>query len=152
MAFDDVQPLREILHRALVRYLTIRPTGFLLADDATPRRQIEARILGFGGARTLYRDRKPACRSLDGARPIHDSKLACGDCRSRESCTPQVRVDLLVDGRPYRLLLAHTSAKGFLIYDALLRRRGIPLERTIHSLAVVDRGSWGEVRFSSRDS
>jgi hypothetical protein len=138
------------LHRALVRYLTVRPSGFLLSDNDSPRPVIEARILGFGGARTLYRDRRPACRSLDGVRPLHDSKLTCRDCRSRGSCTPQVRVDLMVDGAPYRLLLAHTSAKNLLAYDALLRRRGDAMERVLHSLRVVDRGSWGEVRFSSR--
>jgi len=151
MAFDDVGPLRDILQRALARYLTVRPGGFQLVDDGRLHDEIVARILGFGGARTLYRNRKPACRSLDGIRPLHDQKLTCADCRSRANCTPQVRVDLIVDGRPLRLLLAYTSAKNFLAYDALLRRQSVALERVLHRLRVVDRGPWGEVRFSKRD-
>lgn len=151
MNFDDVQPLRDILRRALARYITVRPGGFQLDDDGRLHEQIVARILGFGGGRTLYRNRQPSCRSLDGIRPMYDHKLTCADCRSRASCTPQVRVDLMVDGRPFRLLLAHTSANNFLAYDGLLRQQTVALERVLHRLRVVHRGSWGEVRFSKRN-
>lgn len=148
----DVQPLREILHRALVRYLTVRPNGFELEPGQPPRKAIEARILGHGGARTLYQDRKPNCRSLDGVRPVTgDTNRRCADCSLRARCTPQVRLDLMVDGRPLRLLLAYSSARAFLVYEAKLRQRRIPVENVVAKVSVVNRGSWGELRFSPQD-
>lgn len=62
-------------------------------------------------------------------------------------CTPQIRLDLSIEARPYRLLLAYTSAANFLAYEADLRRRRIVLEIVTHHIQVVDRGSWGELRF-----
>lgn len=148
----DVQPLREILHRALVRYLTVRPNGFELEPGEPLRKDIEARILGHGGARTLYSDRKPTCRSLDGVRPvIGDTNIRCADCDLRSRCTPQVRLDLIVAGRPHRLLLAYSSARAFLVYDAKLRKRRVLVENVVAKISVVNRGSWGELRFTTRD-
>ena len=149
----DVQPLREILHQALVRYLTVRPNGFELEPGQPLRKAIEARILGHGGARTLYKDRKPDCRSLDGVRPVTgDTDRHCADCDLRSRCTPQVRLDLIVAGsRPFRLLLAYSSARAFLVYEAQLRQRRILVENVVAKLSVVNRGSWGELRFSTRD-
>ena len=43
----DVSILRHILHRALVRYLTVRPGGFELPSGGPLRRVVEARILGY---------------------------------------------------------------------------------------------------------
>jgi hypothetical protein len=144
----DLQPLRDILHRALARYLTVRPSGFVLHDDGRPpRRSVEARILGYGGARTLYRDRKPDCRSLDGVASITHTGRRCTGCELRAKCTPQVRLDLIVDYKPYRLLLAQTSARNFLEHEAHLRQAGIAIETIAHRIEVIDRGSWGELRF-----
>ena len=148
---EDIQPLREILHRMLVRYLTVRPRGFELEPGDSPRPLVEARILGYGSARTLYQDRKPHCRSLDGLRSITDQKRTCADCKLRSQCTPQVRLDLIVDGHAFRLLLAYTSAKNFFVYEARLRERGLALEHLLHRIHVVNRGSWGELRFSDMD-
>ena len=150
MPRPDVDPLREILHRILVRYLTVRPRGFELAAGQELRRAIEARILGHGAARTLYRDRKPYCRSLDGVAPISGDDRLCADCKLRSRCTPQVRLDLVVERRPFRLLLAHTSARRFLVYEVELRQRHVVVEDVVHRIEVIDRGSWGELRFSSR--
>lgn len=150
MSRPDVDPLREILHRALVRYLTVRPHGFELTKGQELRRIVDARILGHGAARTLYRNRKPHCRSLDGVKPISRDQRLCAECKLRARCTPQVRLDLIVDRQPFRLLLAYTSARRFLVYEAQLRQRNIALEDAIHRIQVVDRGSWGELRFSSR--
>ena len=146
--YDDVEPLRLILHRALVRYLTLRPAGFLLEADGRPTASLEARILAFGGARTLYEQRRPACRSLDGVHSVTHQGRRCGACEQKPACTPQVRLDLVVEGQALRLLLAHTSARNFLAYEARLRARKIPLERSLHRLEVINRGSWGEVRFA----
>jgi len=148
----DVGPLRELLYRVLVRYLTVRPRGLELQPGDRLRPVVDARILGHGGARTFYQDRKPVCRSLDGVRPVTgDTDRACVDCDARERCTPQVRLDLIVERRPFRMLLAYSSARAFFVYEAELRRRGVATEDVVTKIAVVNRGSWGELRFSSRD-
>ncbi len=151
MTRPDIEPLREILHAALKRYLTVRPHGFELYPGETLRPTIEVRILSIGAARTWYQNRKPQCRSLDGIAPLDDRNRTCAQCRVRAQCTPQVRLDLFVDAKPFRLLLAHTSAKNFLAYDARLRQRRIPIEDRLHRITVTNRGSWGELRFSVRD-
>ena len=151
MSRADVEPLREILHGALKRYLTVRPRGFELAPGETPRPAITARILNAGAARTLYQDRQPRCRSLDGVRPLDDANRACAQCRLRPQCTPQVRLDLFVDAQPFRLLLAHTSARNFLVYQAQLQQRHQAFEQRLHRITVINRGSWGELRFSPHD-
>ncbi len=152
MSRQDVDPLREILHRALAKYLTVRPRGFELGRGEWLRPAIEARILGHGGARTLYQHRKPKCRSLDGVRPVtDDTGRSCADCRTRAHCTPQVRLDLIVERQPFRLLLAYSSARAFLVYDAELRQRHVAIEDIVSKISVVNRGSWGELRFSACD-
>ncbi len=151
MDYRDVEPLREILHRALVRYLTVTPTGLLLDKDERPRPTVEARILGFGGARTFYRKRKPVCRSLDGVVAVTDPDKACAECEDRQRCTPQVRLDLIIERRALRCLLAFTSARNFLEYEARLRRGGVIIEQVLHQISVVNRGAWGELRFSVLD-
>lgn len=152
MSRDDIEPLREILHRALVRYLTVRPGGFELERGERLRPTIEARVLGFGGARTFYQERKPVCRSLDGLRPVTgDTNRTCRECEARRRCTEQVRVDLIVERRAFRLLLSYSSARAFLVYDADLKRRGVAIEDVLTKITVTNRGSWGELRFSSRD-
>ncbi len=65
----------------------------------------------------------------------------------REWCTPQLRVDLILESRPYRLLLSFTSARNFLEYTVELQRKRLTLEESRHRIEVVDRATWGEVRF-----
>ena len=152
MPRPDVGPLRELLYRVLVRYATVRPQGLELQSGQRPKPVVDARILGHGGARTLYVDRKPRCRSLDGVRPVTgDTDRSCADCRLRPRCTPQVRLDLIIERRPFRLLLAYSSARAFFVYEAELRQRGVAIENIVTKIAVVNRGSWGELCFSSRD-
>ncbi len=147
MTARDIQPLRELLHRVLVRYLTITPRGFVLEPGQEPLAKVTARIIGYGGARTLYRERRPVCRSLDGVTSIQDSARTCAQCPTRGHCTPQVRLDLIVRTRALRLLLAFSSARSFLEYQADLQRRDRAIDAIEHELTVVPRGSWGEVRF-----
>lgn len=149
---SDIEPLRAILHRAIVRYLTVTARGIALEGKPRPAPVVDARILGFGGARTLYRRHKPVCRSLDGGAAVGDPDKRCADCDDRGSCTPQVRVDLIVDRRAYRLLLAFTSARNFLEYEARLRRDGVAVENVLHEIRVIPRGSWGELRFRCSDA
>jgi hypothetical protein len=148
MTRSDLQLLREILHGALRRYLTVRPRGFELHPGDRLRPLIDARIISYGSARTLYQQRKPHCRSLDGLRPLSEPNRHCSECQLRSRCTPQVRLDLFVDAQPFRLLLAHTSAKNFLLYEAQLRQRPSALYQRLHRIAVLNRGSWGELRFT----
>jgi len=139
---------RDILTRTAARYLTVRPDGIEITPGQQPVKQLSVLIIDHGAARTLYRDRQPVCRSLDGIRPVQSQELACYRCPDRQHCTPQVRVDLVYDCVPYRLLLAYTSAKNFLFYqtEVLKGRRQLP--EVITRIRVVNRGSWGELRFS----
>ena len=138
--------------------LTRRLELFLARMDSCERAENgdyliqDSRSGSYGGARTLYQHRKPRCRSLDGVRPVTgDTHRSCADCKLRLSCTPQVRLDLIVERRPFRLLLAYSSARAFLVYDAELRQRRVAIEDIITKIAVVNRGSWGELRFGSWD-
>jgi len=151
MPRSDVQPLREILHAAFKRYLTVRPRGFELQHGEPLRPTLQARILSSGAARTLYQERKPRCRSLDGVAALDDPCRSCAGCRLRPQCTPQLRLDLFVDAQPLRLLLAWTSAKNFLLYETQLRQRSLSIEDRLHRISVINRGSWGEVRFRLAD-
>jgi hypothetical protein len=149
MTPSDLQPLRAILQQARPRYLTVRPHGFELNPGQPLRPTLEVRILSFGSARTLYQNRAPLCRSLDAVRPITAKEhRTCAECALRTRCTSQVRLDLLVDTQPFRLLLAHTSAKNFLLYETQLRQCGIALYEGLHRMTVINRGSWGELRFT----
>ena len=147
MPRSDVQPLREILHAAFKRYLTVRPRGFELHPGEPLRPTLQGRIVSTGAARTLYQARRPRCRSLDGVAPLDDPHRTCAACRLRTRCTAQLRLDLFVDAQPFRLLLAYTSAKNYLLYEARLRHEAISIEDPLHNLTVINRGSWGEVRF-----
>ncbi len=143
-------PLREILHRALLAYLDVRHDGLALQGAPRPVPIVIARIYDFGGARTLYRQRRPACRSLDGVTAIHATitpSRRCADCEVRPVCTPQVRVDLLIATQTYRCLLAYSSARNFLEYDARLRKEQLAIDCVDTEITVVDRGSWGELHF-----
>ena len=103
-------------------------------------------ILGYGGARTLYHAKNPVCRSLDGIRAVKDSDRTCSDCPDRKHCTPQVRVDLLYQGLPYRLLLAFTSGKNFLLHAGAPSNAN-SLSQYITRIRALNRGSWGEMTF-----
>ena len=144
---QDPQPLRDLLHRALARYLTVTSRGFVLDGYVEPVPRLAVRILGYGGARTLYQQRKPVCRSLDGVAAVTESSKRCDLCPQADACTPQVRVDLVVEGRPHRLLLAFTSAKNFLAYVGTLDVQRVAVDAVRHELVVVPRGRWGEVQF-----
>jgi hypothetical protein len=135
--------LEELLQKTLTRYLPVRPGGLEIDGRLVPA--VKARILSFGGARTLYRGRKPRCRSLDAVRSLLHKD--CGDCPDRKHCTPQVRLELDVDGLPFRLLLAFSSARNFLFYARDLKKQGANLEATATLISVLDRNSWGELRF-----
>ena len=139
----DQNPVLDILYRTTARYLAVRPDAILV--DNRPAKTLVVRILAHGAARTRYRARRPCCRSLDS---LHStSGKPCQTCADIEACTSQVRLHLLLDGRPYLLLLAYSSARNFLIYVAALGERARQLRDLETRISVADRGSWGELRF-----
>lgn len=140
---------RLILARTAARYLTVRPHGIQIASGDFPRPRLQVQILDHGAARTLYRNRQPSCRSLDAIVAVRDPQRRCSPCADRDDCTPQVRIDLVFDCAPYRLLLAHTSAKNFLLYHTQIVKRGRRLPDLITEIRVLNRGTWGELRFST---
>jgi len=147
---QDTLILRDILHRMVARYMTIRPLGIDLGEGRKLLPSLQCRILNYGAARTLYRARRPICRSLDALKAIQEPTKQCQQCLDRKHCTPQVRLDLLFENRPYRLLLAYTSAKNFLLYTGELAMRKIELQTVPTEIRVLNRGSWGELCFSVR--
>jgi hypothetical protein len=142
----DARIYQDILMRMTARFLAVRPGGIEVRSGGPLVAQLHARILNHGAARTLYRQRQPVCRSLDGVKALDDPNKVCAACPALRECTAQVRLDLLVESAPYRLLLAFTSAKNFLLYRTLIGQD--ELVNCITTIREVDRGSWGELRFA----
>ena len=149
---QQAEILRDIVHRMMARYMTVRPLGIDLGNKRKLIPDLNCRVLDYGAARTLYRQRRPICRSLDAVKAIGNAKKHCQQCRDREHCTGQIRLDLLFENCPYRLLLAYTSAKNFLLYTAKLAQQNLEIQTTNTKIIVVNRGSWGELRFCRADT
>ena len=148
---QQAEILRDIVQRMMARYITVRPLGIHLGNNRKLIPALNCRILDYGAARTLYRNRRPVCRSLDAVKAIKDAHKLCQQCIDRDNCTAQVRLDLLFENCPYRLLLAYTSAKNFLLYTGKLAEKKIEIQTTDTKIVVVNRGSWGELRFCLAD-
>ena len=140
--------MREVLATATTTYARLLAGGLVLAVGDAPQPTVDVGLVAHGDARTLYRDRRPVCRSLDGVCSIQDRRRQCAGCDDRALCTAQIRVDFTCDARAYRLLLARTSARNYLLYERLLARRSLRLDHVRTRLTVVDRGAWGELRFA----
>jgi len=139
----DANPIIDILYRTTAKYLQIRPDGVVIADEL--RRTFRGRILATGAARTLYRGKRPRCRSLDAQRSLDGKR--CAACRDLSQCTSQVRVHMLVDANPYQLLLAYTSAKNYLLFCDRTAADGRAVTDVRIQVTVINRGNWGELRF-----
>jgi hypothetical protein len=148
---QQTEILRDIVQRMMARYMTIRPLGIDLGNSRKLIAALNCRVLDYGAARTLYRQRRPICRSLDAVKALADSKKHCQQCSDRKNCTGQVRLDLLFENCPYRLLLAYTSAKNFLLYTGKLAQQELEIQTIDTKITVINRGSWGELRFFRAD-
>lgn len=148
---QQAEILRDIVQRMMARYITVTPLGIDLGNNRKLIPALNCRILDYGAARTLYRNRRPVCRSLDAVKAIKDANKLCQQCVDRDNCTGQLRLDLLFENCPYRLLLAYTSAKNFLLYTGKLAEKKIEIQTTDTKIVVVNRGSWGELRFCLAD-
>ena len=149
---QQIQILRDILHRTTACYMTVRPQGIDLGNNRKLLSAIDCQILNFSAAKTLYIERRPVCRSMDAVKPSGKSDGNCGQCRNRHRCTDQICLDLLFENRRYRLLIAYTSAKNFLIYTSKIAEQKIEIHTIDTKLVVVNRGSWGELRFYRADT
>jgi hypothetical protein len=155
---NATQPmLTDLFADAFARYLAVRPSGLQMPHGPIVQ-TLRARLLACRPARTLYENHQPRCRSLDGIQSITPARNAsrsdaggeartCAACLLRKTCTPQIYLQLLYDHVPYRLLLAYTSARNFMLFASRLRQQGQPVENTDILLSVRDRGRWGELRF-----
>lgn len=141
----DVSTMHDLVFASCARYVRVLPTG-LEVSLAQIVPSLCVQVLAWRSARTLYEKRRPVCRSLNGIQAIGGAR-ACASCLLRPRCTPQICLELLDDGVPRRLLLAYTSAANFLEFSARCQKAGRALEGSEAILSVVDRGSWGEVRF-----
>ena len=151
MNLQQAEILRDIVQRMMARYVTVRPLGIDLGNNRKLIPALDCRILDYGAARTLYQNRRPVCRSLDAVKAIGDSEKNCQHCMDRDHCTSQIRLDLLFENCPYRLLIAYTSAKNFLIYTGKLVEKKLEIQSIDTKIVVVNRGSWGELRFLHLD-
>jgi len=139
--------LNDLFADAFARYLAVRPTGIQFPHGRLCA-SLSADILACRPARTLYQNKKPVCRSLDGIQAIQEGR-ACASCLLRKTCTPQIYLELLADGVPYRLLLAYSSARNFMLFASRLREKQQPVENAQVTISVRDRGRWGELHFIS---
>ena len=143
-----VQPdFHDLFADAFARYLAVRPAGLQMPHGPLVS-SLRVRLLLCRPARTLYENHQPRCRSLDGIQSITEGR-ACAACLLRKTCTPQIYIELLHERMPYRLLLAYTSARNFMLFASRLRQQGQLIENTEIILSVRDRGRWGELRFIS---
>jgi len=148
---QQIQILRDILNRTTACYMTIRPLGIDLGNNRKLIPALDCRILNFGAARTLYRQRRPVCRSMDAVKAFGKSERNCQECQEQMQCTDQIRLDLLFESHRYIMLIAYTSAKNFLIYSSKIADQKIEIHTIDTKLVVVNRGSWGELRFYRSD-
>ena len=139
--------LNDLFADAFARYLAVRPAGIQFPHGPLCP-SLSAAILACRPARTLYQNKKPVCRSLDGIQSIQEGR-ACASCLLRKTCTPQIYLELLADGVPYRLILAYSSARNFMLFASRLREKQQPVENAQVIISVRDRGRWGELLFIS---
>jgi|GEM_PF-1069876 len=145
---NAIQPdFHDLFADALARYLAVRPGGLQMPHGPLVS-SLRVQLLLCRPARTLYENHQPRCRSLDGIQSITGGR-ACAACLLRKTCTPQIYIELLHDRVPYRLLLAYSSARNFMLFVSRLRQSGQPVENAEVLLSVRDRGRWGELRFIS---
>ena len=145
---NAAQPaFHDLVNAAFARYLALRPGGLQMPYGSLVQ-TLRVRLLAFHSARTLYENHHPRCRSLDGIQSL-DERRACAACLLRKTCTPQIYLELLHDHVPYRLLLAYSSARNFMLFASRLRQQGQTIENAEVLLSVRDRGRWGELRFIS---
>jgi hypothetical protein len=97
----------------------------------------------FGSAKTRYENDLPVCRAKDSV-----TLKKCSACRRRKACTPQIRLDIAHWSGVVRFLLSGAALRNFMLFLSALNQRSIILAGTAITLAVLNSGRWGELRFT----
>lgn len=140
--------LNDLFASSFARYLSVHPTGLRFPHGRLCA-SVEATVHQCRPARTLYRKKKPVCRSLDGITSIKKEN-DCASCPDRKDCTAQIYLELTIEAVPYRLLLAYTSARNFMQFASRIGRQGLEIENSRILISVRDRGRWGELCFIAK--
>lgn len=146
-SIESLAPLREIISSACSRYATITPQGILLPSASSPYNPLDVTVVTYKPARTRYVNKQPVCRSLNGLQSLQDNHR-CISCDYRRTCTPQIALEILYRSVPFRLMLAYTSAKNFIASLRTMRAPAQAIQGANLTIAVLDRGRWGEACFT----
>jgi len=144
---EGMLPLRQIITQTCARYATITPAGIILAGSDMPYNPLPVTIVTYKSARTRYVNRYPLCRSRNGISAVNGQKR-CIPCEEKRVCTPQISLEVMYRVVPFRILIAYTSAKNFLMFTKTLFARHQQLEQIRVEISVIDRGRWGEACFA----
>ena len=121
----------------------IRPNGFEVEGELHDR--LQGRIVRTARIRKLFEDGTLSCRSSDGIRS--DDGILCESC-GHPDCRPLLRVHLEVAAQILLLDLPHSSARNLIRLADELDCSDKGLATVEVTATVVDRGYWGEVRFT----
>jgi len=144
-AIKDI--LDDFLAQNFTSYVQVLPHGFKLkSGEILP--QITGEIHSSSPARTLYENSRPVCRSLDGLYSLKENR-PCATCPNRKACTPQFLLDLSHAKGVLRFLFAFTSARNYMTFLSLFVKDQREISGSLITLSVVNRGHWGEIRFSA---
>lgn len=139
----NISALKEILEQSFSRYIRVLPVGFLLPYKQEIQSSLTVMVSYFHPARTLYKEKKPSCRSLNGIFALK-TKKTCSSCIQKNQCTPQICLEFLYQGIPLKLLLAYTSMRKFIEF---VSKHNFDSNNLV-TLSVLNRGKWGEVQFT----
>jgi hypothetical protein len=125
-------------------YVKILPKGiYLEGTEIFP--EMKGQILSFGPARTRYADHRMVCHS---ANAIDAPDAQCSCCRKRKDCTVQMRLDLIHHKGILRFMLSCASLRNFMLFLSKLKQQGISPKGALITITVLNRGRWGELKFS----
>jgi hypothetical protein len=150
-SIGSLAPMREIISSVCSRYALLTPKGIVLPTSSNPYNPLPVTVVTYKPARTRYVNKKPVCRSLNAIYSLND-KAACISCDFRRTCTPQIALEFLYRAVPFRIMLAYTSAKNFLAFLRTLNPANSHIENASVEISVIDRGKWGEAKFTLAQS
>ena len=138
--------LRMAFRKPTTLLVKVTPKGFVLGGiDEEPVAELIGRIVKIRVIRKRFEDGVLLCDAPDGAHARNGTH--CGLCQ-HPRCRPLLRSHLADRGVVYVIDLAFTSAGNFFAIEDEAAAAGDPLENWRLRLRVVDRGYWGEVRFT----
>lgn len=140
---------RRIINHHMIRYATLVSGGIVLPMSHTRLSSLKVEVIDYGESRTLYKEKKPVCRSFNGINPYHDGSKKCGECAEELGCTPQVYLDCISSGtiNSMRFMLSYTSAQNFIVFIQQNAIRNIDIKGKQIVISVKNHKSWGEAIF-----